>query len=335
VHLPVAYRWPVVSAGLTTSLLAAMLVVPNLLASERRPAISVGTENGALALAEAAGAERLNRPVAKTVDLKAALEDIPRRVPVCTPSDVDACELVPGEGPHILLTGDSHAQMFQEAFASIARDHGFRLSASIFKGCAWQTGLRNLSAGADPEYCRKARETLYHQVLPQMDVDVVVAISMSRSGEMWEKKLQAVGDAPEGEDLRQRQYRTAQETSDIFRASGADLVIVKSIMGTAGYDRAGWDPLDCLARAATLGACAVVPPMSRPALDGLYDAIATTTPGVATVDLNPVLCPDPPLCAPVVNGTVVWKDPDHVTGTYLDEHRNAIYRRLKQTGLLG
>jgi peptidoglycan/LPS O-acetylase OafA/YrhL len=335
VRLPESYRWPVVSAGLTVSLLAAAFLVPNLLESERRPAISAGSESGTMALAEAAGVERLNRPVPASIDLQAALEDIPRRVPLCTTQDVDACELVPGDGPHVLLTGDSHAQMFQGAFASLARDHGFRLSASVFKGCPWQEGLRNVSTSADPEYCRQAREELYHDVLPQMNVDIVVAISMSRSDKMWEKRLQAVGDAPEGEDLLQRQYRTAQETSEVFRAAGADLIIVKSVMGTAGYDRAGWDPLDCLARAKTLGACAVVPPMSRPALDGLYDAIATTTPDVATVDLNPILCPDAPLCAPVVDGTVVWKDPDHVTHTYLNDHRDAIYRRLRETGLFG
>ena len=32
--------------------------------------------------------------------------------------------------------------------------------------------------------------------------------------------------------------------------------------------------------------------------------------------------------------TVVWKDPDHVTGTFLDEQRDAIWERLTATGSL-
>ena len=52
----------------------------------------------------------------------------------------------------------------------------------------------------------------------------------------------------------------------------------------------------------------------------------------AAVDLNPVLCPDAPICRPVIGNTVVWKDPDHVTGTFLDEQREELWARLTQTG---
>ncbi len=329
------FRWPVVSMGVAVSLVAATLVLPSVLDSPRRPAVSANADTGvALGRLGAAG-ERLDGPVPAGIDLAAALADIPKRQPICTPTAVDACEVVPGDGPHILLVGDSQAQMFQAAFASMAREHGYRLSLSVLKACTWQMGLRNeLSNDSDQEECRNARKTLYTEVLPRMDVDLVVAISMSRSDERWDEDLVADGDAPDGETLVQRQYRTAQETAAAIRAAGARLVLVKSLMGTEGYDLDGWDPLDCLARAKTLGDCAVTPPLVKPALDGLYDAIATTTDGVATVDLNPVLCPDAPLCAPVIDDTVVWKDPDHVTGTFLDERSEDIRSRLVATGLI-
>jgi hypothetical protein len=47
-----------------------------------------------------------------------------------------------------------------------------------------------------------------------------------------------------------------------------------------------------------------------------------------------VICPDPPLCAPVLGTTVVWKDRDHVTATVLVERRAEIARRLRATGLI-
>ena len=41
------------------------------------------------------------------------------------------------------------------------------------------------------------------------------------------------------------------------------------------------------------------------------------------------------MCRPVIGDTVVWKDPDHVTGTFLVEQRDALWERLTATGLLG
>ena len=32
---------------------------------------------------------------------------------------------------------------------------------------------------------------------------------------------------------------------------------------------------------------------------------------------------------------MIWKDPDHVTGTFLDERSEAIWERLTATGFLG
>ena len=74
-------------------------------------------------------------------------------------------------------------------------------------------------------------------------------------------------------------------------------------------------------------------PLEKPFTDGILDALAAVSPDdTAVVDLNPVLCPDAPICRPVVGRTVVWKDPDHVTGTFLDEQREALWARLTATG---
>ena len=83
-----------------------------------------------------------------------------------------------------------------------------------------------------------------------------------------------------------------------------------------------------------LSDCAVVQEMVKPTLDGLYDTLATTADGVATVDLNPVLCPGTPLCSPVVDGTIVWRSADHVSATYLDEHRDELWKLIEDTQIL-
>ena len=120
---------------------------------------------------------------------------------------------------------------------------------------------------------------------------------MSRSG----RRRLADPSRPAGETLSQLHVRTAQETADLVHAAGARLVTVKALLGTNGYRRNGPDPLDCLARADRLGDCAVVTPLEKPFTDGILDALAASSPDdTAAVDLNPVLCPDAPICRPVI-----------------------------------
>ncbi len=328
------FGWPVVAGGLALSVAAAVVIVPQVLESPRKPSVAVGTEGSGQALTSKQ-ARALLRPVPEGIDLIAARSDIPKREPVCTADDLEVCTVVFGDGPHVVLLGDSQAQMFQRAFESLAEERGWTLSFSVLAGCSWQMGLLNeLSPEEEQEKCRIAREGFYTETLQMMDVDLVVALSMSHSSERWEEDLTAPG-GPADESLVERQDRTGRDTVAAVEAAGAGLVIVKSVMGTEGYDREGWDPLDCLARASSLADCAVSAPLERPAVDGLYDAYAAEDAHVATVDLNPVICPSPPLCAPVIGTTVVWKDPDHVTATILDERREEIWRRIDGTGLLG
>ena len=112
--------------------------------------------------------------------------------------------------------------------------------------------------------------------------------------------------------------------------------MVKALLGTNGYQRNGADPLDCLARASRLGDCAVVAPLEKPFTDGILDALAAAEPDEAPPSTS-IRCSarTPRSAARSSDGTVVWKDPDHVTGTFLDEQRDAMWERLTATGLLG
>jgi peptidoglycan/LPS O-acetylase OafA/YrhL len=318
-------RWPVVTIGLGVSTLAAALVLPPILHSTVRPAVGAPEVGDLSAVAEHAA--WADDPVPPGLDLVGALADVPEAGSPCTPEDLGACVRVEGGGRRVLLVGDSQAAMFVTAFQSLARDQGFTFLTNIVRGCGWQAGL--------VPACADELETFYTEVLPALDVDVVVAVSLSRGEPVWQERL-ASPDRPPGETLGELHERTAEATADDIEKAGARLVMVKALIGTNGYRRNGTDPLDCLARASRLGDCAVVTPLEKPFTDGILDTVAATRPGqAAVVDLNPVLCPDAPICQPVVDGTVVWKDPDHVTGTYLDEQRAAIWERLTATGLFG
>jgi peptidoglycan/LPS O-acetylase OafA/YrhL len=328
------FRWPVVAGGLVGSLVAAIAVLPPVLHSDARPVLANPSSGDLSALAKVAA--WVNDPIPSGLDLTGALADVPDAGTPCTADDLSVCVRVEGSGPRVLLVGDSQAAMFVSAFESLAKDHDFTLLTNILRGCGWQAGLQQADVRPDKRAeCTQARDTFYADVLPRLDVDVVVTVSLSRSESMWDSLLLDPG-GPAGETLAQRHERTATATATLIHDAGAKLVMVKALLGTNGYDKEGPDPLDCLARAARLGDCAVVPPLAKPFTDGILDAIAASSPeDAATVDLNPVLCPGAPVCEPVIDGTVVWKDPDHVTGTFLVQHRAAIWDRLVATGFLG
>jgi peptidoglycan/LPS O-acetylase OafA/YrhL len=316
-------RWPVVTVGLAVSAVIAAVVLPPVLHAEVRPAVQRASKDGP---AGAGGVPWADDPVPAGLDLVGALGDVPDAGDPCTVDDLDICVLESGSRQRVLLIGDSQTAMFVTAFRSLAREHDFTLLTNVVRGCAWPAGL--------VPRCGDELETFYRDVLPQLDVDVVVAVSLARYEKRWQVRLDSP-DRPPGETLAQLHLRKTSETVEKIHAAGARLIIVKALLGTEGYLRNGPDPLDCLARAERLGDCALIPPIGKPFTDAIMQTLAIESPDdTATVDLNPVLCPDYPICRPISGRTIVWKDAHHVTGTFLDEQRADIWARLRATGLL-
>ena len=165
------FRWPVVGVGLGASVLAATLVLPPMLHSTVQPAVGNPEAGDLSAVAEQAA--WADDPVPADLDLVAALADVPDAGSPCTSGDLEECVRVTGDGPRVLLVGDSQAAMFVTAFESLAREHDFTFLTNIVRGCGWQAGLVPM--------CSSELETFYTDVLPALDVDVVVAVSLSRS----------------------------------------------------------------------------------------------------------------------------------------------------------
>ena len=317
------FRWPVVGAGLGISLVAAVFVIPPLLQSTVRPVVGNPEPADLSALAEQAA--WVEEPVPPGLDLVAALDDVPEAGEPCTTDDLEACVRVTGSG----ATGPAGGRQPVGHVRDGVRVAGPR--AGLHAPDQHRARLRLAGRLGAPVRGRSSRRST-RRASPSSTSTTVVAVSLSRGEPVWQERL-ADPSRPPGETLSQLHVRTAQETADLVHAAGARLVMVKALLGTNGYRRNGPDPLDCLARADRLGDCAVVTPLEKPFTDGILDALAASSPDdTAAVDLNPVLCPDAPICRPVIGTTVVWKDPDHVTGTFLDEQREALWAKLTETG---
>ena len=61
---------------------------------------------------------------------------------------------------------------------------------------------------------------------------------------------------------------------------------------------------------------------------------ATEHHDVYTVNLNPAFCPDAPLCQPVVDGRIVWRDHEHLTPGFTTSRKDKVWRLITQTGVL-
>jgi hypothetical protein len=122
---------------------------------------------------------------------------------------------------------------------------------------------------------------------------------------------------------------TTNETLDSFTKLGARSLVVLNTLETGGLD-----PLDCLAKATYQSQCAIKTPLvSRPS-DAYYKVADVESDDVYTVNVNPVLCPDAPLCKPILDGVVVWRDPDHITAQIGIHLRDKIWGAVRKTGVL-
>lgn len=325
----VAMPWRTVAGGLAVSVVAAFVVIPNILAKEARPAIAAPFEG-----LGRAGVPGLRGPeVPADLDLAAARVDGGPTTEQCTVDDIDACTRVRGEGAHVLLVGDSQSRPFIPVLEEIARRQSLTLSVNVLVACGWQQGLVNLRKNEEHrEECARVRGEFYSEVLPRMDVDVVVVMGLARSERSWDALLTGEdGDAP----LAALLEGATRETAKVITDAGARLVIIHSMMGTNGYRVTGPDPIECLARARYVGECTVEPPKGKPPVDRVFDELEAADPRISTVDLNGLICPDHPHCAPLIGNTVVWSNADHVTATFLSENRAGIWRRLQRTGAFG
>ncbi|MFM7225296.1 MAG: hypothetical protein ACKO1Y_07705, partial [Actinomycetota bacterium] len=96
----------------------------------------------------------------------------------------------------------------------------------------------------------------------------------------------------------------------------------------------GLDIRTCLRRAESLEECRYVGPRTVSGLEAAYRKLAREDPGIATLDLDRLVCPYLPICDPVVEGTLVKSDTYHLTPTFAESLAPTIERLLRDRGVL-
>jgi hypothetical protein len=164
-------------------------------------------------------------------------------------------------------------------------------------------------------------------VLPKLHPDVVFVISQDRDSEFWAQHLEPLSGAnvPLAELIR----TTTEQTAGLVTSRGARLVILDDMLETPN------DPLDCLATADVLGECAVPVPLEQSLTNSIARSTAAAIPGVTTLDVNPIVCPDAPVCAPLIDGINVWRDNNHFSTQIFLHFRDQLWQAIQRLGVLG
>lgn len=331
-----AMNWRAVTTGLTVSVLAAAFLVQPVLSSARTPVVAASVADESPIVKELGGgglAKDLKKDVPKKkIDFKSVVHDEGPDPIYCGPKDPEGCTLVDGDGPHVLLVGDSNARMIAPGLEKAAKEHDLKLSAKIIPGCPWEAGVFNSHLkGNSKKRCETAGTNFYEKTVPAIDPDVVVVAKYDRAENWGDRLIDKDGNEL---DWPADQFTAIEKTADLLEKNDYPLVMVKSVLGTGGWSDKGPDPLDCLARAKRVGECKVLRPAEDAFVDSFLETIAATHANAATIDINPLICPKEVVCSPVMHGVPVWRNNNHLAGTISELISDDLWKLIVDTGFV-
>lgn len=316
------HRWTTVVSGVTVSALAAVLVVPAILAWDRSPDLVAAKVKGpTVPLDPSAQPE----PLPKGVDWDQVKSDKGRSV--SCPDNPDDCIVHRGSGPTVVLIGDSHGAMLADMWLTLAREHDFTLALDTVLGCPWQENLKNVHSSPDRQArCTAARVGWYDDVLPKLDPDLVVLAGFPRDAKRWNKQIELRDGSPDSLEVA-----TLKATRDTL--GKIDKVAKRVLLTQTIVTANSFDPNECMTSTEDPQECAVPVPTRVSATDGYYLTAATENDNFYSVDLNPAFCPSAPLCQPVVDGEVVWRDREHLTPPFATHRADKAWKLIEKTGV--
>ena len=316
-------RVRVLVAGLGASVLAATLVVPQVMATEQPVALKDAglLENGP---------ENVAGPPPDDVDWAefGSYREAPVRV--CEPSEIAECRLVTGQdGPNVFVLGDSQAREMEPTLRMLAEEHEFNLTLLSLDACSWAEDVHNLVVGMGLRTaCEDVRSGFWETLLEREPIDVLLLLQQDRSVPLFDG---TISDSIEGEPVRDEAAFFLERTNaTLDRLDGTDVrtLIVRSLW----LPPEDADPTGSLSGARDVAQCRVPISDDTSPLDAAYVAAAASRERVWSVDLNPIFCPNAPLCDPVLEGVPVWRDSRHVSAALQERKRDEIWATLRDSG---
>jgi peptidoglycan/LPS O-acetylase OafA/YrhL len=228
-----------------------------------------------------------------------------------------------GEGSDastVLLVGDSHAKYLYPALAELAKAQGWSLVPSIEDACPWPR-VQATARGVVLDCETMRRNALAAAERSHPDIAVLVSRSIVR------RPLKVGGELvdPGGPGWLRDVSRGTEAFLAALRPLVGRIVIVEVLPETS-------EPMvDCLSTGADPASCAA-PAVHRPGTIPLR-SLWRTLPGVTTVGLDELLCPDG-ICPAMVDGIPTYRDTNHLTVDYSRHIARRLDKYLRSQGIV-
>jgi peptidoglycan/LPS O-acetylase OafA/YrhL len=220
----------------------------------------------------------------------------------------------------VLLVGDSHAKYLYPALADLAKAQGWSLIPSIEDACPWPR-VQATARGIVLDCEKMRRDALKAAAKSHPDIAVLVSRSIVR-------RPLKIGDElvdPGGPGWLKDVSRGTDAFVDALRPLVGRIVIVQVLPETS-------EPMvDCLSTGADPASCAA-PAVHRPGTIPLR-SLWRTVPGVSTVGLDELLCPDG-VCPAMVDGIPTYRDTNHITVDFSRHIAHRLDKYLRSQGIV-
>lgn len=246
------------------------------------------------------------------------------------PDASEPCLLRNGAGPTIALLGDSHAQQWQPALEVYAETSDARIIRATRGGCPANDVtpfIRGESGQVRVEDdCTAWRRQVYPQVIDRFDPDVVIVATRSQVRGLRVDGQDLYPDRPPHLDARAAGWDRTLELLTTGRAT----VLVSRILPTLPERVPA-----CLAeRGRTTTACDFAVAGDTDVI--AYDAAIASLDGryagrVRVFDPTPLACPGG-ICPAVIDGTIVHRDDNHLSATFVRQHTDEFVDLLRRAG---
>jgi hypothetical protein len=318
----------VVVVGLALSVLTATLLVRPLLDGTpkvRQTASTINT-SGLPTKVQAI----LSAAPPQTFDMKSAMPAAELIQP-CSASEPAKCTLYTdtskdSTSQHIVLMGDSNAELLIPTFVKLAREKHFTFSALTRSGCPWQPGL--LWAARDETLitrCKKSRAEWYDTLLPALKPDIIIVTNVSRDPGSRPDAFY-VPETPTQDDLS---TVVAQRTSAALN-SLSKLAARIAILEPLPF--ASFDPAQCLSGATAISSCAYEANTTPFPTELIYRSEAKSRQNVFSVDYDTFACPYLPICVPFLNQQYVFRNQFHLSELWIAAHQEKLWNILMSSG---
>ncbi len=318
----------VVAVGLALSVLTATLLVRPLLDGTPKVHTSTSTIDTSHLPVEVQAVLAASPP--RTFNMKSTMP-ADALIQPCSALNPSKCTLYTDtskDSPpqHVVLMGDSNAEMLIPTFVKLAHEKHFTFSALTRSGCPWQPGLL---WGAHDETliarCKKSRAEWYSTLLPALKPDIIIVTNVTRDPGSRPDAFY-VPESPTQDDLS---TVVTQRTS---AALDALMKLAKRVTILEPLPFASFDPTQCLSGASTIASCAYEANSTPFPTELIYRAAAATRQNVFSVNYDTFACPYLPICVPFLEHQLVFRNQFHLSDQWISSHSEQLWNLISGSG---